>query len=250
METWQKESLNHLERAGYLPVIRSLARSHTCPFYWYDDFGPLGEAILHNGTVTFVNTGIATLAISANHVYERYLQDKANIPHTKCQFGGVTVEPERYVVSVNAALDIVTFELPSVLVAGSGATVHNAPKWPPDRLQQSELVIFGDYPGHRRTEREGALDTDFVVFISRVTQSSDDHVSVYLNIPESHWPRGESVGERPDLGGASGGPVFRYRTEPIEMMEFAGVIYESSQEYELVFARHASHISSEGAVIC
>jgi hypothetical protein len=250
MEQWKKDQLDLLERAGYIPILRELARSHTCPFYWYDDSRPLGDSILHNGTATVINTGTATLAVSANHVYAQYLQDKKRMPHLKCQFGGVTIDPELYVASENAALDIVTFELPSILVAGSGVTIHNSRVWPPDKLQQSELVIFGGYPGHRRTERDGALDTDFVTFISRVTQSSDDHFSVYLDLTNSHWPQGETVGERPDLGGASGGPVFRFRTEPIEVLEFAGVIYESSQEFELVYARHANHISPRGVITC
>ena len=53
---------------------------------------------------------------------------------------------------------------------------------------------------------------------------------------------------RPDLGGVIGGPVFRFRTQPIEMLEFAGIIYESSQTFELVYARHADHISEVGAI--
>lgn len=249
MEQWQKDGLDCLERAGYTRILRDWARSHTCPFYWYDDSRPLGDSILHNGTATIVNTGTATLVITANHVFEKYLQDKERLPHLKCQFGGVTVHPERYVASSNPAVDIVTFEFPAVLVAGTGVTVHNPRVWPPDKLQPSELVIFGGYPGHRRAEREQALDTDFISFISSVTRSSDDHICVYLDLTNSHWPQGEAVGDRPDLGGASGGPVFRFRTEPIEAIEFAGVIYESSQEFELVYARHASHISSNGVII-
>ena len=250
MEQWQKDALDQHERAGYIPIIRELAMSHTCPFYWYDDSRSLGESVLHNGTATFVNTGAAILAISAFHVYAEYLRDKANAPQVRCQFGGVTVEPERYLVAANEILDLVTFRLPDILIVGTRVTVHNATKWPPDKLVQSDLVIFGGYPGQRRAEKPNSLETDFVTFISRVTQSSDDHASVYLNIPESHWPSGETMGERPDLGGASGGPVFRFRTEPLEILEFAGVIYESSQEFELVRARHASHISAVGLIEC
>ena len=240
--------LDRHERAGYIPIIRELTRSYTCPFYWYDDSRPLGQSVLHNGTVTFVNTGAATLAISANHVYDQYIRDKAQYPHIKCQFGGATVEPERYICSSSENHDLVTFRLPEVLTAATRVIVHNSPKWPPERLKESDLVVFGGYPGHRRSERPDTLKTDFVTFISRVTQSSDDHAAVYLNIPESYWPAGESIGERPDMGGASGGPVFRFLSEPIEMLEFTGIIYESSRELELVYARHANQISETGQI--
>jgi len=240
--------INRLESAGYVNVLRDLVRSHTCPFWWYDDRAEVGSSILHNGTVTFVNTGSRVLGITANHVYEQYLKDKAQSPDTRCQFGSITVEPERYVISAEPNLDIVTFDLPVVLATATGVTTHNAGVWPPEELRTSDLVILGGYPGTRRSERSGTADFDFVTFISRVSQCSHDHIAVYLNMPESHWPQGESIGSGPDLGGASGGPVFRLRTDPIETIEFAGMIYESSQEFELIFARHASHVCSDGMV--
>lgn len=248
MQPWQVEGIDRLERSGYLGVLRNWVRSHTCPFWWYNDNAPIGTSILHNGTITFVNTGDRVLGISANHVYEEYLKDKANTPTTKCQFGSATVEPELYVVSRDDSLDVVTFELPIVLRTATGVAVHNAPRWPPKELQVSDLVILGGYPGHRRAERIGAADFDFVTMASRVSQCSENHVSIYLNMPHSYWPQGESLGEKPNLGGASGGPVFRLVSEPIEAIEFAGMIYESSDEYELLFARHAFHVNSFGKV--
>ena len=197
MEQWRKDLLDRHERAGYIPIIRGLARSHTCPFYWYDDSRPVGDSVLHNGTVTFVNTGAATIAISAFHVYNQYIRDRAKGRHIKCQFGSATVEPEKYLFSSDENLDLVTFRLPEVLTAATRVIVHNAPKWPPDKLTQSDLVVFGGYPGHRRTEKHDTLETDFVTLISRVSQSSDDHASVYLNIPESHWPAGEHLANSP-----------------------------------------------------
>jgi hypothetical protein len=67
-------------------------------------------------------------------------------------------------------------------------------------------------------------------------------------MPESHWPQGERLDSSPVLGGISGGPVFRIRSEPLETIEFAGIIYESSQMYELVFMRHASYIQADGTL--
>jgi hypothetical protein len=246
MEAWRVEGIDALEKSGYLTVLRGLAMSHASPVWWYDDSKAVGESILHSGTVTFVNTGSRVIAVSANHVYEQYLQDKAADPSLKCQFGGVTVEPERYVIDSDKKLDLATFDLPLVLATATGATVHNSPAWPPASLAESDLVIVGGYPGNRRSEKAHTLDSDFVSFISRIAQSCDDHASVYLNMPNSHWPQSERLSDSPDLGGMSGGPVFRLITEPLESLEFAGVVYESHQTYEVVLCRHASVIRSDG----
>lgn len=242
LEQWQIDGINRLERSGYMSVLRELVRSHTCPFWWFDDSAPLGQSILHNGTICFVNTGTEVLGITALHVYEGYLADKSKVPSLICQMGGVTVEPEKYINRVSKAHDLVSFKLPSVLVGGARVTVHNAAKWPPSKLKKGDLVILGGYPGTRRDEDIGHANFDFVSFVGRITQDSDDHFSIYLDIPNSHWPQGISVGENPNLGGASGGPVFLLRTAPIETIEFAGIVYEYSQQFELVFARHAEQL--------
>lgn len=244
MNQWQIDGLNRLERLGYLGVLRGLVRSHACTVWWFDDALPVGQSILHNGTITFVNTGDEVLGITAYHVYEGYLHDKSKNPMLKCQMGNVTVEPEKYVVTIDPVHDLVTFKLPSVLIAGTGVVVHNAGAWPPPRLNAGDLVIMGGYPGARRREYRRQADFDFVSFIGCVSQSSEDHVALHLDMPNSHWPQGVSVGENPNLGGASGGPVFLLRTEPIETIEFAGVIYEYSQGFELLFARHAAQLQT------
>lgn len=250
MEQWQRDRLDHHERVGYIPIYRQLAMSHTCPMYWYDESLPIGQSVLHSGTVTIVNTRTETLVVSAEHVFRQYLLDKNENPRLKCQMGGVTVEPEKYLVDTDQELDLATFVLPSVLLAATGAIAHNTQKWPPDPMMQAELAILGGYPGNRRSEREGFLDTDFVTFITRVSQASDSHMAFQLNLAESHWPAGERIGQHPDLGGMSGGPVFRMRAGPIEAIEFAGIIYQAHTEYEIVRARQVSHITDVGALKC
>lgn len=217
--------------------------SHTCSVWWWDDTGLVGRTILHNGTMVFVNIGSATLAITASHVYQQYLIDKAEYSEPMCQVGNVRIELERYLAWSSEKLDIAIFAFPPVLIAGTGVTVHNAGMWPPSRLKEGDLVIAGGYPGNRRVEAATTAHFDFVSMISRVSQSSDDHASIYLNIPHSHWPQGETIGEKPDLGGVSGGPVFLFRAQPIETIELAAIIYEASQEFELVFCRELAWLA-------
>lgn len=57
----------------------------------------------------------------------------------------------------------------------------------------SQAVI----PGNRPVEAATTAHFDFVSMISRVSQSSEDHASICLNIPHSHWPQGESMEKSP-----------------------------------------------------
>ena len=250
MEKWQRDRLDDLERAGYIPAYRQLVMSHTCPFYWYQEDVPIGQSVIHNGTATVVDTGCKILVVTAEHVYRQYLSDRKRFANLRCQMGGVTVEPEKYLIDMDEKLDVATFALPPMLQVATGATAHSVPSWPPRLMANSELAILGGYPGSRRSEREGYLDSDFVTFITRASQSSETHVAFQLNLAESHWPPGERIGPSPDLGGMSGGPVFRLIDTPIERIELAGFIYQAHTEYEIVRARQAVHVSKSGRLTC
>jgi len=232
--------MDEMERSGALGALRNLVRSHTGQVWWWDDAAPLGTSILHSGTVTFVNTGPRVLGFSAHHVYQGYLNDKAAHPGIRCQIGSALVEPEKYVYAENPDLDLVAFALPAVLQAATGVQVHRATSWPPPPLQPNDLVIFGGYPGNRRQEMLGELQSDFVSFIGRIYSATESYGSLSLELGQSHWPQGRDVGRQPDLGGMSGGPAFRIHVSARTTVEFAGVIYEYHQPSELVFARHAS----------
>ena len=57
-------------------------------------------------------------------------------------------------------------------------------------------------------ERPAMIFNDFVSFIARVDSSSEDHFMLYLDSSNWHWPPGDVLSPRPNLGGLSGGPCF------------------------------------------
>lgn len=248
MEQWQREGIDRLERLGYLQTLRGLVKSHTAPLWWFRESGPVKSAILHNGTVTFVDTRAGWVAVTALHVYEEYTRERHHYDDVTCQVGNVRVVLEEHLLDTDARHDLATFAFPDVLVAGSGAVTHGVRNWPPDRLYEGELVVCGGYPGKFRKPGDGKVEFAFVSFIGRVTQASEAHASIYLDIPNSYWPQGEALEEAPDLGGTSGGPVFRVIDEPIERLELAGFIYEYGQTFEIVLARHADLMRANGSI--
>ncbi len=249
MEEWQRRELDRLAAAGYLPTIQELAKSHSAPFWWHDARRAIGTHIEHNGTVSFVRTDTDLLGVSCAHVHEGWLRDKAANPDLVCQVGGITFDPSRHLIDIDERLDLATYGLSDVVVNGSRSVVHSPSCWPPADIDEGGLVILGGWPGLLRQEKLGRTDFYFSSFISRVDQASSEHLAVHLNITEAHGPAGLLIPESPDLGGASGGPVFRIREEPLVMLELVGVIYQYSAAFELVRARRASSISSNGTLI-
>lgn len=249
MESERRKALDRAEAAGYLPMIRGLAQKAAVPIWWSRSSQQAGNAVLHNGTVSAIDTGERRIAITADHVFSQYLLDKAQFDDIECQVGNVRVDLEECLIDHDEGIDLATFDIPEVLLAASGLEPHGAHIWPPSDLKESDIVILGGYPGFLRKEAGEKLHLPFVSFLARAAQVSLDHSAVQLNIQDSYWPDGSGgIPPQSDLGGMSGGPVFLYHRDPIEFFELAGIIYEASPTYELIFAKGTSLISEIGRV--
>ena len=249
MDPERRRAIDRAEAAGYLPQLRALAKSAAVPVWWWRNSIPLGDSILHNGTLTAVDTGEKTICVTAGHVYEQYVADAEEFDDIECQIGSVRVRLDEWLIAHDPAVDLATFEISSILVAGSGIRVQAAHTWPPLNLREKDIVVLGGYPGIFRRERPGAVDSSFASFFAPVAQASEEHSAFQLNLRDSYWPDGSGgIPERSELGGMSGGPIFRYHSEPIELLELAGFIYEASTEFELIRGRHASTIDALGNI--
>ena len=136
--------------------------------------------------MTVVETGSTCVCVTAGHVYSKYLEHKGEFGDLECQIGSVRIDLEDYVVDHNPELDLATFEISPVLLAGSRVHAHGAPKWPPAQLSESEIVIVGGYPGILRIEETGRLGTPFVSFLARIAQTSPDHSAIQLNLEDAY----------------------------------------------------------------
>ncbi len=249
MDEKQRAGLDRLERAGYTPIIRDWAKACSVPFWWHDPDGAVGSAVVANGTMTFVKTGKRTLGVSALHVLAGFRDAvKGSGKPLVCQLGAITFQPDSRVVDESPRFDLVTFDMSDVIVSGARATAHEAPAWPPPQPADQQLVIAGGFPGNYRIEKEGSTSYAFLTYITRIKQSTDEHFALYLNTPEAHAPPGVPIVANPDLGGASGGPVFRISEAGLDTLRLVGVIYEASQAYELVFARPLNLVDAHGRI--
>lgn len=238
-----KAGFDRLERSGYLPALRERIKSHTAPFFWHDDTG----MIRHSGTLTFVDTGTEKLAMTADHVYARYLEELDAGCVYECQFGGVLVRPEALLLARDQRLDVATFKMPSVAMS-AGAVFHEALAWPPPPPVVHEWLFYAGYPAAHRERRSRHLDVGLESLFGAVHDVSGSRMVFHLDFSQLHWPLhdGEAMNER--LGGMSGGPVFRVvETGPITRLELVGLVYEHGPELEVVFGRSVAIVEADGS---
>ena len=63
------------------------------PFWWSIQLGDEPAPILNNGTIGYVNTGTRELGVTADHVYNKYLEHigQHGTDAVRCQLGGPSI---------------------------------------------------------------------------------------------------------------------------------------------------------------
>ena len=235
-----------LAKSGYLESLHALAKCMCATFWWYPDVQ--GAGISHNGTVSFVDTGDRLLALTNHHVVKQYLDDRAADTTIKCQFGNMSFEPASRVLGADSGLDLAAIDVSSVVVAGTGSSVHTSVSWPPKELMEGEVVILGGYPGQLRVPGKDSVEFSFVSFLGQVTSSSPERINISLDLAQAQWSPGPPPVPDFNPGGASGGPIFRVKSGPIETLELAGLIYQYGPVLEVVQGQHLSRVTGLGAI--
>lgn len=251
----QKAAFDQLEKSGYLNQLREFAMSKCAPFWWSTQEAPDKPAtILHNGTICYVKTGQRDIGITADHVYQKYLDDCADFPNVEAQFGGSTIYPEKRLIDRNQTLDLATFDVPEVFVVAGNKSLHTPAGWPPPQLKQKELVLYGGNPGALKEPNGGEVVWPFQSFTWLATDTTDANIVLHIDFANLFWPghRDEKINEKPF--GISGGPVFRVieqleNPEKRVYLELAGIIYEYHEGMEVVMARHIRHVLADGNLI-
>lgn len=245
----QKEGFDRLEAIGYLPVMRQLIMRMATPFWWHGLDAEGTYRVLHNGTLCVFHTGVCQVGVTADHVYAQYLLDKERYASFGCQFGGATVEPEKWLIDRHSKADLATFRIPDVILALASLHPHHPVRWPTEAVHEREVVIYGGYPGALREERTATVESPFQTIASAVTSASQSQMGLYLDLENLHWPfhEGEKINAR--LGGMSGGGVYRMiEAKPVDRIELVGFIYEHSESFDLMFARHARFVAADGSI--
>lgn len=240
MDSTQRARLRALKDCGYLDQLAAWAKGCCAPVFYRDAAG-----VRHNGTMTFVDTGSAVLGITAAHVADAVLAHCNDGPGQGCQVGAAELTLDRFIAR-HSDRDLATFRLSTPFLAAAGHYAASVSRWPPTPGVGREMVLYGGYPATYREESEHELDVAFVWFAVWV-ETSGWNVNAALRIADSLTADTARVPAHVDLGGWSGGPVFRILGDVIERLELTAVIYEYTPVSEIVLAHCLSCIASDGS---
>jgi hypothetical protein len=247
MDANTRASLDRMERGGYLPALRSIVNSACVPFWWHGVNAQGKYHIHHNGTICFLQTGKRLIGVTAHHVFEHYRTAKAQYSDIRCQFGGVTIEPETRLIGESTVLDLATFDVSEVIVTAAGGFPYAAVTWPSSEASVNDALLYDGYPGVLRKEHEATADLPFQWFAGTPISVTTENLKLHIDWENFHQPlKGQHI-DNVDMGGFSGGPVFRLVPgPPVERLELVAFIYEWQPSLSLLLARPSHYIADNG----
>ena len=248
-----EKQVDALYAARHLDAFGDMAMRMNVPFFWSKGRGAEAE-VLQNGTMCMVDTGTRKIGITCDHVYSEYLADRERHTDLEAQFGGNTIAPEQRLIARDEALDLATFDVPEVFLAGSfGYYYHTPPVWPARPVAPDDVVCYGGYPQSLRSTAGGQVHTGFQWFATQVNEVKESMIVLEPGVGKVYWPghRGEKINDT--FGGQSGGPVYRVidakkPDEPVDRLELVGFIYNKLGN-DLVLAKHSRHVQPDGTLV-
>lgn len=249
MDEAERKKYDEAEKNGTLPRLRLKVKSFCAPVWW--EVGR--KTILGNGSMCVIQTPQTTFGVTAEHVLTIYEADKAKHADALCQLGSAPFDPMANIIARSKHWDLATFRIPEFTLKhlGKHHSIYRTEAWPPPAIKNNDPIILGGYPVNRRTQPDGdrppTVTMDFVSFISRADNWSDNHMAFCFDSNSWYWPQGEGLPPNPELSGASGGPCFVMIPDE-SRIELSGFIYEAHTEYEVVRVRQANLINGDGTV--
>lgn len=232
-------------------VYREILRGCVIPIYWFP-LNKKNQSILHNGTVTLLETPKRIVGITAWHVLESYNNDR-RVKKVRLQLMSQVVDDllERKIDHSNR-LDIATFDIDDRLIRNLGKEVSPLRGWPPQPPQEGRAIMLAGYPGIDRKEPTN-FKVNFGLFtalgVARVV--SDEKIT--WSVDGEFFINNQKVKQLPpnyDLGGISGGPIISWfeTSNYISYYKLSGIITQANQTLENVISKRADFINDDGTI--
>jgi hypothetical protein len=234
--------------SGYIPTIEQSVKEQCAPLWWYDPRVPTGTRPIKGATVCFVHTGKRLLGITAAHVHLECASILKRDPGIACQLGAHTFDPDRCLLAIDEHWDLAVYGLSELQVNATGARIHHAPEWPPV-VADGDGYVIGGWVWSLSEDRGNNATHYFLHFIAGLKTRSENQLGIVTgtstSIPWGNHPLPSGT----NLGGMSGGPVYRVseRAGLVKMM-LVGIVFEYQPSYEIAFARPLSLIDEQGAI--
>ena len=184
---------------------------------------------VRNGSMVLASDGTRILGLTAGHVADAINEHVSDADI--CQVGAAQLLP-RSLIERSKDLDLATYALDESTVRESRHLPFLVRRWPLPVPERGDIVIGGGWPGRYRTNPEGRYDNAFVTFAGQIESVSENNLGILVDLENGRSFTQERVDPDSDLGGISGGPIFRMLPEPEQgglgvRFQLVGIVYTS-----------------------
>lgn len=238
---------------GFGREIVKAASHYVAPILWGNPCSSAPGFGLRNGSVFFMNCGHIPLATTAAHVYDAYLTAKQRDPEMVCQIGSLRFLPEERFIDKDQRLDVATFRITDEEITRLEKWVYRCDrsKWPPRPPATGKGVFFSGFPFVER-KPFGDRSIEFGIYSGILTATSVREDAIVCQFERDEWVDIVGGGLPPRnqwLGGLSGAPLWTLTETAVFSWRLAGIIYEFSQDYELLYVRRPECVSPDGTLL-
>lgn len=194
-------------------LIAGVLSAHTLklarPLIWH--IGAQNQGVPRGATAFVLQFEKKLIAVTAEHVFQEYIDALSSDSRMVCQLGYAQVAPEKAVIGRSKKLDIATFEIhPSTLTKMDGEIFDCRGQWPPPPVQEGNvLTLTGFLENHRVKTGRQSYDMQAYGGHGLVESFSDREILTTYD-PEKMLHAHLAL-KKPPLGfnmsGCSGGPV-------------------------------------------
>jgi hypothetical protein len=231
--------------------VREWAKSYFSHFVWHS---PNTATDVNNGSCFFVRSGERLFMVTADHVYDQFVQDKKKSSTSlACRIGHVDFDPDARLIDRNPDLDLATFQFKYEELIGAEKQAIDATNWPPPEPIEGNIAFFGGFPARGRVRVGEKVGFGRYLGLQPITVVNDRQIVVRFR--REDWIEVDGMGLPPpglDLGGMSGGPILLPLDDGngVWHLFLGGTITQasSSPDLEAVVAIRAHFINPDGSI--
>jgi hypothetical protein len=217
-------------QSGFGRELLHAAGNYVAPIFWTQHPSLNVKAKINNGSIFFLDCGLYPLAVTAWHVYDRYLSKKQRDPSLICQIGCLPFDPEERLVDGDQRLDIATFRIEATEVARIGKWIyrHVQSKWPPPPPEHDKGVFFAGFPSIHHQIRPDQV-VDWRIYSALLTTKVVKDREVICQFEREDFVDILGLGLPPRnqwLGGLSGAPLWTLTENHLFAWRLGGIIFQ------------------------
>jgi hypothetical protein len=154
-------------------------------------------------------------------------------------------EPQPLVVLDDVDRDLAALRISRAQAAATDKLIYQPAGWPPRRVAPEEYLLFFGFPATERVAETKTFYSFALAMIGEASNGVEGPGRFGIQFEREHWMT-NAYGGTPtlghELGGMSGGPIFRRVDREVELV---GVITDHHESYDIMLAAGLDVVTKE-----